>query len=207
MKNLLPSQFLQNLSTSKKIAFIALFTALSTVCNMLLEVRILDVQYSLTITVSFVCGIFLGPVFGFTSGVLGDFIGYVINSWGQLYMPWVGISTGTFSAIAGLVFSVKTEKTRALYIKAMVFTILSFLICTLFINSGGFYFYNRKIGFSDAFLTYVESLTGRKSGSFPIYVIYRLFVKGQIFNSIANYVLVFILIPILNKVPLFKDVI
>lgn len=207
MKNLIYSPFLGEKSASKKIAYIALFTAISTVSNMILEARIFDVQFSLTITVSFLSGIFLGPVFGFCSGFLSDFIGYAVNSWGQLYMPWVGISTGGFAAISGLLFLKKSEKSSAAYIKAIIFSVSSLLICTVAINSTGFYFWNKLSGFQKAFYDFVESITGKAYGSYFFYVIYRLFFKGQIFNSLANYVLIFLLLPLLKKLPATKNLI
>lgn len=207
MKDLfLSSPFLKGLPESKKVAFIALFTALSVVCNTLLEIRVFDVQFSLTITFSFLCGIFLGPVFGFTSCILGDLTGYLINSFGQLYMPWVGISTGCFALIAGLLFAKKSQNFLSLNLKVAAFTVASFLICTVLINSAGFYFYNRKIGFSDALFNYVETKTGNRNVSFLLYLGYRLIFKGQIFNSVANYVLIFIFIPIIKKIPATKNV-
>lgn len=205
MKILLSSKFLNGLTDAKKIAFIAMFTALSVVTNTLLEIRVFDVQYSLTITFSFMCGIFLGPVFGCTSCIIGDLIGYFINSFGQLYMPWVGISTGGFAFFSGLVFSFETNKRYALYLNAAVFTVVSFLVCTILINSTCFYIYNRKIGFSDAFLTYVESKTDKSEQSFLLYLSYRLIFKGQILNSLVNYALIFISLPILKKLPKSKD--
>lgn len=202
----LSSSFLKGLSESRKVAFIALFTALSVVCNTLLEIRVFDVQFSLTITFSFLCGIFLGPVFGFTACILGDLTGYLINSFGQLYMPWVGVSTGCFAFLAGIIFTKKSQNYLALNLKATIFAVASFIVCTVLINSTGFYFYNRKIGFSDALFNYVEIKTGNTNVSFLLYLGYRLIFKGQIFNSIANYVLIFILIPIIKKIPATKNV-
>ncbi len=202
----LVSDFLSNLSASKKIAFISLFTALSTISNMYLEVRIFDVQYSLTIAFSFFNGLFLGSMFGFITCFLGDLIGYLINNWGQLYMPWVGISTGMFAFISGSIFYFKSKSVGKIFVKLAIFSLLSFLICTILINSTGFYFYNRKIGFSDAVLSYAENLTGKKEAGFLTYLGYRLIFKGQIFNSIFNYALIFLIVPLLKKLPISSTV-
>lgn len=199
--NFLFSDFLKKLSASKKIAFISLFTAISTLSNMFLEARVFDVQYSLTIAFSFYNGIILGPLFGFVSCFLGDLIGYFINNWGQLYMPWVGISTGTFAFISGIVFHFKSDKATAMFLKLAIFTVTSFIICTVAINSTGFYFYNRKMGFSDAVLSYAESLTGKRQTSYFIYLLYRLIFKGQIFNSLFNYAILFVTLPLFKKIP------
>ena len=75
-------------------------------------------QFSLTIFVSTIIGVILGPIAGFITCVFGDFIGYVSNSWGLIYMPWVGISTGLFAFLAGIilggVFNAKEEITYGL---------------------------------------------------------------------------------------------
>ena len=197
--NFLTSPFLRQLSTSKKIAACALFIALSTVTNMFLEIKIFDVQYSLTIFFSTITGIFLGPCLGFLACFIGDLIGFFVNSWGQLYMFWIGISTGMFAFLGGLIFNFKTQKTYLIFIKVLIFSLLSFLICTVLINSTGFYIYNRVMGFSDAFLSYVESKTGSRESSYFLYLGYRLIFLLQILNSLVNYVLLFAFVPILSK--------
>lgn len=207
MKRFLSPPFLKDFSVSKKLAFIALFTALNVVSNMLLEIRIFDIQYSLTIVFSFISGLFLGPLYGFLSCLLGDFVGYLVNSWGQLYMPWVGVSTGFFAFISGLIFSAKSKTTYMIFVKAAIFTFVSFLLCTVLINSSGFYLYNKKLGFGEAFLTYTENLTGYRYSSFYLYLCYRLIFKGQIFNSIVNYALIFVLLPIFRKIPAFNNLV
>lgn len=199
------SERFRNSSHAKKIAAIAVFAALSVVTNMLLEIRIFDVQFSLTIFVSAVTGVFLGPLAGFFACVFGDFVGYVFNSWGQLYMPWVGVSTGLFALIAGLVFASDFEcgatvSYGKLYLKIAVYAAVTFVLCTAMINSVGFYLYNKYVtGFLNAFSEYSAKYFGGNTGFF-IYLLYRLFFKGQIWNSLANYVLLFIFLPVFNRV-------
>lgn len=203
--NFLFSEFLKPKSAGKKVAFVALFTALSTITNMLLEIKIFDVQFSLSIVFSCVNGIVLGPVFGFLSCFIGDLIGFFINSWGQLYMAWVGISTGGFAFLAGIIFGIKSKDKYWIFVKILAFSIISFIVCTVCINSTGFYLYNRKLGFSDAFLTYVENITGRRDAGFLLYLGYRLIFKGQIFNSLVNYALLFVTLPLIKSIPAVKD--
>lgn len=198
-KNLFFSERYAASSQGKKIAALAIFTALSVVTNMFLEIRILDIQFSLTIFFSAVTGVFLGPLAGFCTCVLGDFIGYVFNSWGQLYMPWVGVSTGLFSLIAGLLLPKKNgESYPKLYFKLALYALISFFICTVAVNSLGFYFYNYTVGFGQAFKEFAENNFGGNSYFF-VYLIYRLFFKGQIWNSVANYALLFVFFPLLKK--------
>ena len=104
IKKLFFSDLVLGLSTTKKIAYMGLLTAFSVVSNMFLEFRMFDVQFSITIVISALLGIFLGGLPGFLSCLLGDFIGYLFNSFGQLYMPWVGLSTGLIAFISGFIF-------------------------------------------------------------------------------------------------------
>lgn len=199
------SERFRNSSHAKKIAAIAVFAALSVVTNMFLEIRIFDIQFSLTIFVSAITGVFLGPVAGFLSCIFGDFVGYVFNSWGQLYMPWVGVSTGLFSFIAGLVFSSDFERGAVvsygkLYLKIAFYVAVTFVLCTAAINSTGFYLYNKYVtGFMTAFSEYSAKYFGGNTDFF-IYLLYRLFFKGQIWNSVANYALLFIFLPVFARV-------
>lgn len=196
--NFLFSPFLAGQSKGKKIAFIALFTAINAIANLFFEIKILDIQYSLTIVFSCLTGIFLGPVFGFVSCFVGDLVGFFINSWGYLYMFWVGLSTAMFAFISGIIFSLKYSNKQQI-LKIAIYALASFLVCTILINSTGFYIYNRGMGFSESFLSYVESKTGNRNAGFMLYLGYRLFFKGQIYNSLVNYFLLFILIPLINN--------
>ena len=130
--------------------------------------------------------------------------GYVFNSWGQLYLPWVGLSTGLFAFIAGLMFGDEGEQPfKKQIVKFLIYVALTFCICTVMINTTGFYFYFKYIYVSKKFLAYAEEHFGGNSGYF-IYLIYRLFINGQIWNSIANYALLFAFFPVLKKIPFLR---
>lgn len=171
---------------------------------MFLEVKIFDLQFSLTIFVSTIIGVILGPIAGFITCVFGDFIGYVSNSWGLIYMPWVGISTGLFAFLAGIilggVFNVKEEITYGkMFARLAVFAAVSFVVCTIAVNSTGFYVYNYHLGFGKNFVAFAEKNFGGNCAFF-VYVLYRLFFLGQIWNSVANYALLFAFFPVLKRV-------
>lgn len=193
------SPYFSGTTRAKKVSAMAVFTALSVVTNMFLEIRILDIQFSLTIFFSAITGIVLGPIAGFFTCVAGDFIGYLFNSWGQLYMPWVGISTGFFSLFAGIISSFDTDNVWKRILKGVLYVFLTFAVCTVAINSSGFYLYNKYVtGFTAAFDGFAASYLGGNSGFFA-YLAYRLIFKGQIWNSVANYALLFSLLPFLKK--------
>ena len=105
LKRMIFSDLLLTKSQGHRLAYMAVMAALSVVANMWLEFRLLDIQFSITIVVSALTGILLGPVSGFAVCYIGDLCGYFYNNWGQLYMPWVGLSTGMIALLAGLVFN------------------------------------------------------------------------------------------------------
>ena len=198
------SPFLIDKTPAKKIAYIAVVTAILTVANTLLEIRFLDVQFSLTITLSAIAGVVLGPFTSFISCVVADAIGYIINSWGYLYMPWVGLTTAVTALSAGLIFNfVRFNFKGGLILKLALACLSSFILGTVLINSTGFYFYNYAMGFSTAVINYVKEVFGTSVGYFG-YIAYRLIFKGQILNCLVNYALIFILTPIIINLPVFK---
>lgn len=200
------SQKLKTASAGKKAAFIAVFAALCVIANTYLEIRIFDVQYSLTILISVIAGVALGPIAGGVSSFAADLIGYFINSWGQLYMPWVGLSTAALAFFAGAVNLLfrNNSKKSAFYLKYLIICLLSLFVCTVAINSTGFYFYNKAAGFSTAVLNYVAENFGGGVSYFS-YVCYRLFFKLQILNNLVNYALIFICMPMLSRIGAIKD--
>jgi len=103
-----------------------------------------------------------------------------------------------------LIFNfVPTKKKWLVFVKLAVICIATFAVCTILINSTGFYIYNKKMGFSQAVVDYAATRYGTDA-TFWVYVAYRLFFKGQIWNSIANYTLFFIAVPALNNIKPLK---
>lgn len=120
-------------------------------------------------------------------------------------MPWVGLTSGVTALLSGVIFYFVNFKFKGgLAVKLLLICISSFVFGTVLINSTGFYFYNYKMGFSTAVINYVKELFGGDV-SFLGYVLYRLIFKGQIFNCIVNYALLFIIVPIVVRLPFFKD--
>ncbi len=204
LKRLVFSPMLQKASTTKKIAYLGVMTALSVVCNTFLEIKFSDVQFSLTVFMSVCMGILLGGVGGFSVCFIGDLIGYMFNSMGYLYMAWVGLSTAVTAFISGGIFyGIKFNYKGWLYVKIAVISVLSFFVCTVGINSTGFYLYNYYMGFSQAVIDYVAQKFGTGVGYFG-YLVYRLIFKGQIYNSLLNYALCFALVPLIKKIKIFS---
>ncbi|MBQ9734910.1 MAG: folate family ECF transporter S component [Clostridia bacterium] len=183
-KKVLSSDLLKDSSTTQKIAYIALMTALCVVCNMFFEFKFADTQFSLTIFFSALTGMIIGPVYGFVACFLGDLVGFLYNSGGFMYMPWIGLSMGLTAFIAGLIMNFLSVKNKfAVYLKIAVVCISTFLFCTVAINTTSFWImYNtRKVPYT-------------------AYLVTRLFVQGQIWNSLFNYALLFVFYPVILRV-------
>lgn len=187
-------------SDGKKIARLAVFTALSVVTNAFVEIKLFDLQFSITMASSALIGLFLGGGQGFIVCVLGDFIGFLINNWGQVFMPWVGISTGLFALFASIFLKNREKESKKAFIaRFSLYVLTTFFACTICVNSVGFYCYNKYVvGFQDAFDNFASTYFGGGSG-FLVYVVYRLFFKGQIWNSVANYALLAFMIPFFKR--------
>ena len=198
------TKLLEGKSSSRVVAYLGVLTAFFTVVNFL-EISIsTDVQLSLTMAVAMLIGILVGPIFGGGVCFLGDAVGFLLNPKGSIYMIWVGLSVAAFAFLAGVIFHIlPSTKKGNIWWKLVLLCISSFLICTVGINSTGFYFYNRAIGFSQA----VENFVTQKFGGgvfFWGYVVYRLFFKLQIIGSLINYALLFLILPILLKIDVLK---
>ena len=192
------TKLLEDKSPSHIIAYLGVIAAFCTVVNFI-EFRFsTDVQFSLTMVVAMLTGILLGPVFGFATCFIGDLAGFLLNSKGMIYMPWVGGSVAMFAFLAGVIFHVLPGRGKgATWWKLALLIVSSFLVCTVAINSTGFYFYNKTMGFSEAVERFVAENFG-EDVFFLGYVFYRLFFKLQILNSIANYALLAVLLPFLR---------
>jgi uncharacterized membrane protein len=182
-KELLLSPTLVGKNKSHKIAYISVMTAFIVVANMFFEFKLADVQFSLTILFSALSGLILGAAPGFLACFLGDLFGFLLHPFGA-YSPWVGISTGLIAVIAYLVVTFLPLRFRGgLQVRLCIVALLTFAVCTVAINTTAFWIiYNtRKVPFF-------------------AYLVTRLFVQGQIFNSVLNYALLFICYPVMLRI-------
>jgi len=181
-ERLLVPEWLAKKSDSQQIAYIAVMTAFCVVTNMFFEFKLAETQFSLTLFMSALAGILIGPIFGFVACFMGDLVGFLYNSAGFAYMPWIGLSMGLTAAIAGITIHFwRIQKPWFLYVKLAVVCVLTFVLCTVAINTTAFWLLYSKVGYGT-------------------YLISRLFVQGQIWNSLFNYILLFIAVPILKNI-------
>ena len=184
IKRVMLSEIMIGSTHTQKIAYVALMTALTVVCNMFFEFKLADTQFSLTIFFSALTGMVIGPLFGFVACFLGDLVGFLYNSGGFMYMPWIGLSMGVVALLSGLIMNCVDFKNKfTVYLKISIVCVLTFLICTVAINTTAFWIiYNTK------------------KVPYFAYLITRLFVQGQIWNSLFNYVLLFVFYPVILRV-------
>lgn len=198
---ILLSETLAGQPVSRKIAYTGVVAALCIVVN-LFEFKFADVQFSFTIFASVLAGILIGPALGFVAVFVGDLIGFVVNSGGMLYMPWVGVSCAVMALIAGLVMKIPFRFKGSGYAKLAIICVAVLLFCTIGINTTGFYFYYLAVGFSEKASGLI--LTHFGSSGYVAYALVRLIFMGQLWNSLANYALLFVAVPLLGAVKSLK---
>ena len=181
-KRTLFSPTLADKTLSHRLAYIAVVTALVVVCNMFFEFKLAETQFSFTIVVSALSGILIGPIFGFVSCFLGDLVGFLYHSAGYPYYPWIGISMGMAALFSGFIIGGwKSKKSWFLYVKIALVCLLIFVVCTVGINTTAFWLLYSKVDYWTYFIT-------------------RIFVQGQIWNSLFNSALLFVILPTLQRI-------
>lgn len=199
VKRMLLSELLLSKSVSGKIAYTGLVAALCIVTNMF-EIKFASVQYSFTIFSSVLAGMLAGPLLGFCSVFLGDALGFLCNNAGYPYYWWVALSCSTMALISGFVMNLRTGGgKKAVYVKLAVICVLTFGVCSVGINTTGMYFFGLKLFFPSNVKDAVAEFFGGEF-SYGIYFVIRFFILGQIWNSVVNYVLLFLAVPLLGAI-------
>ena len=201
-KRFLFSQALADKTVAKKIAYLGVIAALCIATNMF-EIKFATVQFSLTIVSSVLAGIMVGPLFGFLAVFLGDGIGYAVNSMGYPYYWWVALSCATMALIAGLIMYIPMRFKGSLYVKLAIICAATLLVCSVGINSTGMYYIGLKLYMPKNVLAAFEERFGGRQ-TFGIYLVVRFFILGQIWNSVANYALLFAIVPLLKAIKPLK---
>ncbi len=180
-ERLLFSDLLAGQSGSRKIAVIGVMTALMVVGNMFFEFKLAETQFSFTIVLSVLTGVLIGPLFGFVACFMGDLVGFFYHSAGFAYLPWIGISMGLTALIAGFIINgIPCKKGWSIFVNTAMVCLLSFLICTLAINTTAFWLLYSKVDYWTYFIS-------------------RIFIQGQIWNCLVNYALLFLTVPVVKK--------
>lgn len=191
------SDLLLEKTAAKRVAYIGVVAALCIVSNMF-EIKFATTQFSFTLLTSVLAGILLGPIPGFCAVMLGDGLGYLVNSMGYPYYWWVALSCAAMALIAGAVWKLPVKKRGGMFAKLALICVLTLVLCSAGINSAGMYF----IGL-DLYMPHdVLELAAERFGgelNFGVYLVIRFFLLGQIYNSLVNYALLFAIVPLLER--------
>lgn len=202
-KRTLFSAILIEKSRAQKLAYAGVAAALCIVSN-IFEFKFATVQFSFTVFTSILAGILIGPLLGFAAVFVGDGVGYLVNSMGYPYYWWVALSCATMAMIAGLVMNLFRFRFKGCgYVKLAIICVLTLIICSVLINSLGMYYIGLKLYMPSSVKEAIETSFGGEF-SFGIYLLIRFFLLGQIYNSLFNYALLFMVVPVLNAVKPLK---
>lgn len=186
------STYFLSSSLGRKIALLGVFIALSIVVN----VFSIDVTPTQKISFTYLVGFFLGTYFGGIPGFivmfLGDFIGFLINAGGGAYWFPTGIATGCLALIPGIVMNALPFRFQGgVFVKAAIAMALMFLLVTCGIGAWANYQYVKIVVYA-----------GRVyETAFTAYLTTKIAFASIV--SAINYALVFLLIPVCNKIKVF----
>ncbi len=201
-KRFLFSEALADKTVAKKVAYIAVISALCIATNMF-EIKFATVQFSFTIVSSVLAGILIGPLFGAAAVFLGDGIGYLVNSMGYPYYWWVALSCAVMAVIAGLVMYLPLRFKGSIYVKLALISVATLLVSSVGINSTGMYYIGLRLYMpKEVQAAFTERFGGRQT--YFIYLFIRFFLLGQIWNSLVNYAVLFAAVPALRAIKPLK---
>ena len=121
-----------SLTETQRLTYISVLTTLSVLAN-ILTFYIVPNRYAVSFIAipCFVAGYLLGAGAGFAVGFIGDLVGVMIAPAGA-YLPLIGIASGLWGFIPGVIFSYFKGKT---VIKTIISFIICFVVCSAFLNT------------------------------------------------------------------------
>lgn len=189
-KRLFFSTYFLSSSLGRKIALLGVFIALSIVVNVF-SIDVTPTQkISFTYLVGFFVGTYFGGIPGFIIMFLGDFIGILIT--GAIYWFPTGIATACLALIPGIVMNALPFRFQGgVFVKAAIAMALMFLLVTCGIGAWANYQYVKIVVYA-----------GRVyETAFTAYLTTKIAFSSIV--SAINYALVFLLIPVCNKIKVF----
>ena len=121
-----------NLTETQKLTYVSILTTLSVIANML-TFFIVPNRYAVSFIAvpCFVGGYLLGAGAGFAVGFIGDLIAAIIMPSGA-YLPLIGIASGLWGFIPGIIFSYFKGKGA---VKTIIGFLICFVVCSAFLNT------------------------------------------------------------------------
>lgn len=146
------------LTKTQKLVFTAIFSALAFVANYF-TIKASDLfQLSFVSVVGLVAGYTLGAGLGFTASFIGDLICGIVAPFGA-YNPIIGIGTGLWGFIPGVLFSVG-DRLPDFKLKEYVITVVSF-VAGFILNSFAINTFGLSMMYSMTFESLLVLLPGK----------------------------------------------
>ncbi len=180
------SKYFLSLSASRKIAYLAVFVALSVVANTVLDIDVTP-QNKITFTyfVCFLAAYLLGGAPAFLVAFLGDALGYLIMPDGIYW--FYGLTLALFALTAGLLLRYLPG---SVYLKTGIVCAVCYVVFTVCLNSLVNYTYVLKFVWDGEVR---KSLWVYLAGFLPP----RLAIQTAVYAG--NFVLCFSLLPLLGR--------
>ena len=154
----------QEMSYTRKIAYLAVVVALCAVVNMF-SIDIIGIfKLSFVTAMCIIAGYLFGPILGGAVAFLGDLLGFLMMpSAVGAYSPYIGMINALFAVIAGVVYMLMSGK-HSFAVATIIAFVIGHIVCTMFLN------------------TWVTSALWSTSGFWPI------FWKRVLFQTPVNIV-------------------
>ena len=184
------STFFKQISLAKKLAFTAVFLALSVVANSFIDIDITpNNKITFTYLICFFAAYLLGGLPAFVIGFVGDAIGFLIKPSGVYWL--FGLTLGIFALLAGIILHYLPIKGKAApYIKTGIALVVCYVAITLVLNSIINYYYVKIFLYG-----------GEYSKTFWVYLGGRIGIQSAIYA--INVGVIFALLPLIERLPAF----
>ena len=122
-----------SLSNTQKIVYAAMLAAVNFLANFF-TIKVSPVfQISFVAAAGFLSGYILGAGWGFAAAFTGDLICAIVRPFGA-YNPIIGIGTGLFGFIPGVIFRFSRLNS---YLNTVFSFLTCFIVCSFFVNTLG----------------------------------------------------------------------
>lgn len=180
------------LARSKQVAYLGVAIALTVLVNMFSVDVTPQFKITFNYLVCFFCGAFFGPVGGFLVSFLGDTLGFLLMPGPYPYWLPTGLCTGLLAFIPGLVMnSLRFSFRGGIYVKAAIAVAAMYLVVTCGLGAYSNYLYVKHVIYAGQ--SYDKLFFAYLGG--------KILFSSVV--SVVNYVLVFVLIPLVGSVKSF----